>query len=411
MRTNKYLVVSMAMSLAVTIGVGFSSCKKDEPTPVIVENPLDAEVYYIAGTVTSESNALEGVKVSASNAEATTAADGTFQLEMKSKDDCVVTFEKSGYVTVTAEVGFPADAKKQSIVLLSQELETKNQPVTISPDAEQTVIEIKQKMIELTFPAGAVKSATDVTVTAYKEGAKKTQAGTVRASLSTVNCEPDGQIFEKPVELRMKNPAGKGVYFADVKHYVEKNGVWSETGAADYDGNGYYVTSIDGFSNHSFGVPCSSQKGTSKIENLKSIVIDNLGKMDSQEQTIDVTSHFGWKIDGTTSDLLKKQLAGLSDSDITALSGAVELTLASLVGGAPSVGEMTLKRDVRISGDMKTTVSIVERTTTTVFGFPVVFGGQTVALTIPVVKYDGVDLVITTEKGASHGTHSGGSGE
>ena len=67
MRTNKYLVVSMAMSLAVTIGVGFSSCKKDEPTPVIVENPLDAEVYYIAGKVISENNALEGVKVSASS--------------------------------------------------------------------------------------------------------------------------------------------------------------------------------------------------------------------------------------------------------------------------------------------------------------------------------------------------------
>ena len=410
MRTNKYLV-NMVMSLAVIIGLGLSSCKKDEPTPVIAENPLDAEVYYIAGKVTSESNALEGVKVSASNVEAATASDGTFQLEMKSKDDCIVTFEKSGYVTVTAEVGFPADAKKQSIVLLSQELETKNQPGTISPDTEQTVIEMKRKMIELTFPAGAVKSATDVTVTAYKEGAKKILTGTMRASLSSVNCEPDGQSFEKLVELRMKNPASKGVYFADVKHYVEKNGMWNETGTTEYNGKGYYVTSIDGFSNHSFGVLCSSQKGTSKTENLKSIVIDNLGKMDSQEQSIDVTSHFGWKIDGTTSDLLRKQLVGLSDSDITALSGAVELALASLVGGTPSIDEITLKRDARISGDMKTTVSIVERTMTAVFGFPIVFGGQTVALTIPVVKYEGVDLVVTTEKGASHGTHSGGSGE
>ena len=45
---------------------------------------------------------------------------------------------------------------------------------------------------------------------------------------------------------------------------------------------------------------------------------------------------------------------------------------------------------------------------TTVFGFPVVFGGRTIVLTIPVVKYDGVDMKITTEKGASHGSHSGG---
>ena len=156
MRTNKYLVVSMAMSLAVTIGVGFSSCKKDEPTPVIVENPLDAEVYYISGKVTSENNALEGVKVSASSVEATTAADGTFQLEMKSKDDCNVTFEKSGYVTVTAEASFPLDAKKQSVVSLVQELEAKNQAVTIAPDADQTVKEAKNEMVELAVPAGAV---------------------------------------------------------------------------------------------------------------------------------------------------------------------------------------------------------------------------------------------------------------
>lgn len=411
MKMNKHLVAGMAICLAATVGVGFSSCKKDEPTPVIVENPLDAEVYYIAGKVMAGNNALEGVKVTASNSEATTAADGTFQLEMTSKNDYVVTFEKSGYVTVTAEASFPSDAKKQSVVSLVQELEEKNQPVTVTPDAGSTVIEAKRQMVELEFPAGAVKTATDITVTAYKEGAKKSQAGTVRASLSTVSCEPDGQTFEKPVILRMKNPASNSVYFADVRHYVEKNGVWNETGTADYNGNGYYMTTIDGFSNHSFGVPCSSQKGTSKTEDLASVVIDNLGNMDSKEQAIDVIFHLGWKIDGTTSDLLKKQLAGLSDSDVTALSGAVESSLASLLGGTQSVGEMTLKRDARVSGDMKATVSMIEKTTTTVFGFPVVFGGQTVALTIPVVKYEGVDLVVTTEKGASHGSHSGGSGE
>lgn len=408
MKTNKYLVVCTAICLAATIGVGFSSCKKDEPTPVIVENPLDAEVYYISGKVTSENNALEGVKVSASSVEATTAADGTFQLEMKSKDDCIVTFEKSGYVTVTAEASFPVDAKKQSVVSLVQELEAKNQAVTIAPDADQTVKEAKNEMVELAVPAGAVKSATDITVTAYKEGAKKVQAGTMRASLSTINCEPDGQVFEKPVELRMKNPTSNNVYFADVKHYVENNGVWKETGSAEYDSNGYYVTTINGFSNHSFGVPCSSQAGTSKTENLASVEIDNLGDMNSKEQAIDATQHVGWKIDGATNDLLRKQLSGLSDGDVSALSGIVESTLSSLMGSNPGVSEMALKRNARISGDMKTTVSFTEKTMTTVFGFPVVFGGRTIVLTIPVVKYDGVDMKITTEKGASHGSHSGG---
>ncbi|WP_455637931.1 carboxypeptidase-like regulatory domain-containing protein [Parabacteroides sp.] len=408
MRTNKFLVVSVAICLAATIGMGFSSCKKDEPTPVIVENPLDAEVYYISGKVTYENKALDGVKVSASAVEATTDADGNFLLAMASKSSCVVSFEKSGFVTVTAEVEFPADAEKQSVVSLVQDLETKNPAVTVTPEAAQTVSEAKNNMVELAVPAGAVKSATDISVTAYKEGAKKVQTGTLRASLSTVSCEPDGQKFEKPVELRMKNPTSGQVYFASVKHYVETNGVWTETGAAGYDSDGYYVTMISGFSNHSFGVSCSSQKGASATENLKSVVLDNLGDMNAKAQTIDVTQHIGWKIDGAMSDLLKNQLAGLSDSDAAALADIVENTLASLMGGSPAVSEMPLKWNANISGDMKTTVSVTEKTTTTSFGFPVVFGGRTLTLTVPVVKYEGVNMEVTTEKGASHGGHSGG---
>lgn len=408
MRTSKNLVVCMAVCLAATISVGLSSCNDDEPAPTIVENPLDAEVYYISGKVLSGSNPLEGVKVSTTTAEATTGGDGTFQLELTSKNDCMVTFEKDGYVTVTAEAGFPTDAKKQSALSLVQVLETKNQPVTITPDAQQTVKEAKNEMVELAVPAGAVKTATDITVTAYKEGAKRAQSGTMRASLSTINCEPDGQAFEKPVELRMKNPTSNDVYFAGVKHYVEKNGVWTEVSDAGYDENGYYVTTINGFSNHSFGVPCTSQKGTAGSSNLSSVVIDNLGDMNSKEQSIEVKQRAGWSIDGTTIDLLKRQLSGLSDNDAAALAAIMENTLSSLMGCMQGVSEITLKRDAKVSGDMKTIVSVIEKTTTTVFGFPIVFKGQTIALNIPVVKYEGVDLDISTEKGASHGSHSGG---
>ena len=408
MRTNKYLVVSMAMSLAITIGIGLSSCKKDEPTPVIVENPLDAEVYYIAGKVTSESNALEGVKVSASNAEATTAADGTFRLEMKSKDDCIVTFEKNGYVTMVAETGFPADAKKQSIVSLMQELVAKNQPVTISPDEKMTIIEARREMVELELPAGAVKLPTDITVTAYREGAKKIRTGKMRASLSTINCEPDGLSFEKQVAFRLKNRTSNNIYFADVKHYEEQNRVWNEVDKAEFDGQIYHVTTLNGFSNHSFGMFCSVQEGASETENARSVVIDNLGKMDSQEQTIDVKVQVGWKVDGVTTDLLKMQLAGLSDSDITALAGAVEEAIASLIGGTPRMDEIVSQHDAKVSGDMKVTVSMVDRTVRIVFGFAVVLKGQQLELTIPIIKQEGADLIVTTEKGGSHGSHSGG---
>ena len=56
----------LAMGLAATLSVGFVGCSDDdEPTPEIVtDNPLDKEVYYIAGKVTDGSAALEGVEVS-----------------------------------------------------------------------------------------------------------------------------------------------------------------------------------------------------------------------------------------------------------------------------------------------------------------------------------------------------------
>ena len=57
----------LAMGLAATLSVGFVGCSDDdEPTPEIVENPLDKEVYHITGKVTDGSVALEGVEVSTS---------------------------------------------------------------------------------------------------------------------------------------------------------------------------------------------------------------------------------------------------------------------------------------------------------------------------------------------------------
>ena len=55
MKTSRTLVACLITGMA-TLAIGsLTSCAKDEPTPVIVENPLDAEVYYIAGQVTDGS--------------------------------------------------------------------------------------------------------------------------------------------------------------------------------------------------------------------------------------------------------------------------------------------------------------------------------------------------------------------
>ena len=129
MRKKSLLVAGLAISLLATMSMGMISCSKDDPKPDVVENPLDAEVYYIIGKVSQGTAALEGVKVSAGGSEATTAADGTFQLEVTKKGDYSVAFAKDGYISVSANATIASDAAKRSSVAVLQELTKANAPV------------------------------------------------------------------------------------------------------------------------------------------------------------------------------------------------------------------------------------------------------------------------------------------
>lgn len=104
---------------------------------------------------------------------------------------------------------------------------------------------------ELAVPAGAVKEDTEITMTEYLKGAK---AEADHASLSTINCTPDGLKFEKSVEVTVKNATSNAISFADVKHFVEDGNAWKEMGTAvSMQTVMFYACSLDGFSNHSFG--------------------------------------------------------------------------------------------------------------------------------------------------------------
>ena len=46
------------------------------------------------------------------------------------------------------------------------------------------------------------------------------------ASLSTINCTPDGLEFGKDVEVVIKNTTSNAISFADVKHFVEEGNDW-----------------------------------------------------------------------------------------------------------------------------------------------------------------------------------------
>ena len=194
MKKKNFWSAVLAMGLAATLSVGFVGCSDDdEPTPEIVtDNPLDKEVYYIAGKVTEGGKSLEGVEVSTSGKSVKTAADGTYQLAMDKVGTYVVTFAKDGYVTVTADAVILSGTPKHGSVALSQTLTSLAASVTVSADKDAVVYDERTHVAELHIPAGAVPEDTDITMTEYVKGVKVEGD---HASLSTINCTPDGLEF------------------------------------------------------------------------------------------------------------------------------------------------------------------------------------------------------------------------
>lgn len=404
------LVAGLAMCLFATMSVGLISCSDDDPKPVIIENPLDAEAYYIVGKVSEGTTALEGVKVSSAGVEATTAADGTFQMEVAKKGDYAVSFAKDGYIGVSADVTIASDAAKRSSVAVLQVLTKANAPVTIEPDKEATVSGGDKSAASLDIPAGAVKTATDITVTEYIAGAKKEDS---HASLSTINCQPDGLVFEKPVKVSVKNQTSSTIHFANVIHYVEKNGAWVKSNDASYDkAANAYVTELTGFSNHSFGPSYTAVSRGSSSEDLGEVVIDNLGNMDAKKGEITAKQKMGWTVDGDLNALLKTQFPALSAADIESLAASINSAIASTKGTPSGVSESTISMGTaEVSGDMKMTVKLSASIVLTAGTFNFQYQGQPASISVPVKTYNGVATQITYQYGASHTDHSGGAGK
>ena len=405
MKTNQVKLACCLLGWLAFMGIGLISCTEDEPKPEVVENPLDHEIYYIAGKVTDGTNALEGVKVSVSGDEVTTKADGLYQLSVTKKETVGVTFTKSGYVTVSAKAVITADTKKSSVISLVQQMTKTAKPVKVEADKDTTVYDQEKPISILNIPAGAVTQDTEITITEYTDGAK----GDSHASLSTINCQPDGQKFEKPVEVIVKNATKPIIYFSEVNHYVEKNGSWQMLAPTTYDKErNVYVSSLTSFSNHSFGFECTATDGESQTEELDKVEIDNLGNMKTKEQTVSSKQKMGWVVDGDLKQQVSSQFAVLDASDVTALAQQVESAIASFKGATAGVSESTFSLGTaKLSGDTKVTVETKARKVTTTIVFRMNYQGQVVNFSVRIVTYKGVVTSITTQYGESHTDHSG----
>ena len=358
MKTKNYGTLCLLAATLVVGGMTFNSCKDDEesPVPEIVENPLEKEAYFITGKVTDGTNPLKEATVTTGSLSVKTDADGGYQLEVDKKGSFDLNFEKDGYIAIKGQVTIDSKADKGAIVSYSQALTKKAEPVKVDPAKESKVAPSTD--LDVTIPAGAVKEETEITMTpfvpaadkeAQKAAEKVVSSGattpvtvTTTMSLASINCEPDGLKFEKPVEVKLKaSEAAGGVYFTKARHYV--NGV--DNGTANYDASSNsYVITLNGFSVHEVKVATDLSVSAAN-ESLHSEVIDNIGKTAPVSKKITFKVKQGWKIasksTGVTGDVEAKLMA------------AVTNTLSSKEG----VSETEMEKEVAVSGDVKMTVA------------------------------------------------------
>ena len=173
MRTSKFFKTGLLLFVA---SLGLISCGDDDKEPEIVVDPVSENVeYYIEGKVVADNAALDGVSVTAGEATATTDENGQYSLTVKDKKTYTVSFAKEGYRTVSdASVEIANNATNRSLVTLNVTMSKEGVAVAVDPESDKVITEKGEGETEdaqtvLTIPAGAVSTATDVTLTPYLE--------------------------------------------------------------------------------------------------------------------------------------------------------------------------------------------------------------------------------------------------
>ena len=285
----------------------------------------------------------------------------------------VVTFAKDGYVTVTADAVILSGTPKHGSVALSQTLTSLAASVTVSADKDAVVYDERTHVAELHIPVGAVPEDTDITMTEYVKGVKVEGD---HASLSTINCTPDGLEFGKDVEVVIKNTTSNAISFADVKHFVEEGNDWKEIGTADFDADrNAYV----------------------------------LGKREAAEQEVNGKQKIGWEIEGDLKQQLGSTFSALSSSDVDKLASQLNAAITSTKGSTAGVEEIPFSLGTaKADGDQKVTIDMKAKKNLSSFSVNFNYQGRVVPFSVKVATYAGVSTTITKEGGASHPGHSGG---
>lgn len=420
MRKSGFLGLLLAIA---SMGMTMTSCRDDEKTPEVVVDPLAEMEYYISGKAYEGATPLAGVAVAIGNNKATTDAAGAYLLKVTEKKAYTMTFKKDSYLNVDAQATIEAGTANRSMVLLSVKMNKQNAPVTVTPE-EPAKVEDQKKGAALDIPAGAVTTATPITVTSYVEPASASTtpdgAGNkaVTPALSNIVISPTGITFTAPVVLAATNATSKEVRFANVDIYgktvaTRAGSDWvKQSEAAFSEDNNRYEFSIAAntklASNYSMRV--RSTKNTEKEQigevNGKEFKVDNSGNMAAiKDYEINFDAKAGWEFTTSPTDALTA--AGVTGDDLAKIGETIKEAIEAEEGGV--AGVYTVKHSLKTNISGNSIMYYVNKTkfSNKTYSFTIVINGKNNTINVKLKVYTGMS---ETYINVDASQHSGGTG-
>lgn len=403
MRTSKFFKTGLLLFVA---SLGLISCGDDDKEPEIVVDPVSENVeYYIEGKVVTDNAALDGVSVTAGEATATTDENGQYSLTVKDKKTYTVSFAKEGYRTVSdASVEIANNATNRSLVTLNVTMSKEGVAVAVDTESDKVITEKGEGETEdaltiLTIPAGAVSTATDVTLTPYLEAvATDVTPGSKEEAIPMTNIaisSSQDASLNQDVTLSVANASSSDYYFDEVEVYEKTNaraiGDWKKYADAAFDKatNSYIAAIKKGSSlNKDYSIRVKSEKNVSETKNdeiLKEDSYSNAGNMSATTYDIPYTAKLGWEISAS----------GLDEGALSLVKAAI----AAQEGGSEGVYTVNKTFTAHVSGDYILYFSCKAKYVEKEYTFSI--AGKKV--TVKVKHYLGVEFVYTNQSSSMHG--------
>jgi len=340
---RSFLSTMLMASFCITASLLYS-CSDDEPTPIPVEpeeetaegatTEMNENVYYVSGYVTDTSSVttpIADATVTYGSLTQKTDEKGFYTVKV-SPSESVYKFKFSKEDRVSVSVIKNIDKTKPigTTFMLSAKLTPKAAPITVKVDSALNANISGNTTVDI--PANALKEETNINLTEIDATINNDidasdilstgtagQAIETNETLVTIDCEPEGLVFDKPVVITFKADKTFG---ATASHMKQKaDGTWEKIHDAIYnDAKGGYEITLDGFSCHAVSVKATFTPGTKVSTEIYNNTFENIGN----PKALDISGEYTYKTGITfdESSLDSKTLAIMKNTTKNALQSA-----------------------------------------------------------------------------------------